>query len=97
MIFLADESVEIHPGLPDEKVLRKARDLKAILITQDKDFGTLIFHKKHASNGVLLVRLPNFHADIKADFVVKAVKSYSREFFNSFAVLSEDEIRIRKL
>jgi len=30
-------------GLPDEKVLQKARELGAILLTRDQDFDRLIF------------------------------------------------------
>lgn len=88
---------EIHPGLADEKVLHKARELKAILVTQDKDFGALVFQQKRVTQGVLLIRLPLLRASAKADLIVKTVKSYSREFPGSFAVLTEDEIRIRKL
>lgn len=35
--------LETHPGAEDEKVLQIANDEKRILITQDKDFGELVY------------------------------------------------------
>ncbi|WEK35114.1 MAG: DUF5615 family PIN-like protein [Candidatus Pseudobacter hemicellulosilyticus] len=34
---------ETTPGITDEQVLQIAYDNKAILITQDKDFGELVY------------------------------------------------------
>lgn len=35
--------VEMEPGLGDERIRRQARELGALLITPDKDFGELVF------------------------------------------------------
>ena len=39
----------------DEDLLKKARELDRLLITRDKDFGTLVFLKKELSPGVIRV------------------------------------------
>ncbi|HZG46394.1 MAG TPA: DUF5615 family PIN-like protein [Allosphingosinicella sp.] len=38
---------EISPGAPDETVLLNAVTAEAVLITLDRDFGELIFSKRH--------------------------------------------------
>jgi predicted nuclease of predicted toxin-antitoxin system len=95
--FQVHSITETQPGLPDERVLQKAHAIKAVLLTQDKDFGTLIFQQKRLTHGVLLIRLPNFHVNIKTGYVIESIKSCLHEFQGAFSVLSENEIRIRKL
>ena len=88
---------EIQPGLPDEDVLARARAAQAILLTHDKDFGALVFQKKYLTTGVLLSRLQDLKAEMKADLMAHAIKTYSDELHGAFAVLTENEFRIRKL
>lgn len=44
------------PSASDEEVLRKAEEENSILITDDKDFGELIFRLSKPSKGVILLR-----------------------------------------
>lgn len=37
---------EDNPSITDDNVLQYAYEQKAILLTEDSDFGELIFHKK---------------------------------------------------
>ena len=43
----------------DEEVLRKAEEGDRILITDDKDFGELVFRLGSPSKGVILLRTSN--------------------------------------
>ena len=88
---------EIQPGLPDEDVLAQAREAQAILLTHDKDFGALVFQKKYLSTGIVLCRLQDLKAARKADLIVEMIRTYSNELSGAFAVLTENEFRIRKL
>ena len=45
------------PGIVDEVVLTQSRSSASVLITADKDFGELVFRRRQATTGVLLVRL----------------------------------------
>ena len=48
-----------HPrALPDEEVLSIALREDRILITNDRDFGELIFRQRLPHSGVILFRLP---------------------------------------
>ena len=56
---------EAHPGAPDDIVLDQATRELRILLTNDKDFGTLAFLQRRASAGVVLLRLPRWRSDRK--------------------------------
>ncbi len=50
-------AAEVLPAEPDEVILRRARDEGRIVVTDDKDFGELVFHRRLSTAGVLLLRL----------------------------------------
>ncbi|MBZ0207381.1 MAG: DUF5615 family PIN-like protein [Flavobacteriales bacterium] len=47
-------------GAHDERVLEIANAGKSVLITEDKDFGDLVFANGSPHSGVLLIRLDGF-------------------------------------
>ena len=47
--------VETCPGSTDDDVLAMAANVGAVLLTQDKDFGELVYRQGQASAGVLLM------------------------------------------
>ncbi len=63
--FLSDEDHDVTaiahehpPSLPDTEVLRIAQAERRILITNDRDFGELVFHRGLPHAGVIYFRLP---------------------------------------
>ena len=48
---------DFQGGLPDIEVLRIARQENCILITNDRDFGELIFRRRLPHAGVIFFRL----------------------------------------
>lgn len=60
---------------PDDKILRFARDKKAILITRDLDFANIILHPFSAHYGVIVLRIPSH-------FKLKHIISLMRLFFS---------------
>jgi predicted nuclease of predicted toxin-antitoxin system len=50
-------AAESFSGDPDEVLLESARREGRILVTDDKDFGELVFHRRLVSQGILLIRL----------------------------------------
>lgn len=51
--------VEVAKGATDEQVLERALSEKRVLITEDRDFGQLVYARGRSSAGVILVR---FHS-----------------------------------
>lgn len=44
---------EMEPGITDEIVLKRANEHNALLITEDKDFGELVFRQQLLHTGVV--------------------------------------------
>ena len=89
--------MESHSGIKDTAVLKIAVAQSALLLTEDKDFGELVFRLHLPHCGVLLVRFPNgFDPDVKAQSVVKTIIEKFEEIDNRFSVLDERRLRIRK-
>jgi predicted nuclease of predicted toxin-antitoxin system len=51
--FAALSIRKIAPGIDDYEVLSLAVSQNAILITQDRDFGELVFKEEHAHKGII--------------------------------------------
>ena len=86
---------EACPGIADDEVLALASDRRSLLITQDKDFGELVFRLGQASSGVLLLRLSGVAADEKAELAVDVLRDHGTELVAAFSVLDKLNLRIR--
>ncbi len=65
---------EIAGGAPDDVVLELARTSGRILLTEDKDFGQLVYADRQATGGVILIRFPARARGSLGITVVKAVR-----------------------
>ena len=92
VLYIAEET----PGLDDEFVLKKAFDEKRLLITQDKDFGELVFRLKHQHCGIILLRLEGIKPKEKAKIVSDVIEKHAPELLDSFSVIQPEIVRIRK-
>lgn len=88
--------LETNRGADDNFVLDMANESKRILITQDKDFGELVFRLRKAHHGVILIRLEGYKPASKAEIVVNMLLEHWTELVGSFAVIQPSLIRIRK-
>jgi predicted nuclease of predicted toxin-antitoxin system len=91
-----DWIAEVFPSASDEEVFLRAATGGAVLVTEDKDFGELVYRRGLAHTGVLLVRLEGLDNAAKAEIVSCAVKDNASEFPGAFAVLSPDSVRVRR-
>ena len=90
VLFVGD----IMPSASDEEIIKKSEEEDRILITDDKDFGELVFRIGRPTKGIILLRIvTNPEKRIKA--LIKLLKTYDVK--NKFIVLREDVVRIRKI
>jgi predicted nuclease of predicted toxin-antitoxin system len=66
----------------DQDLLRKAREMDRLLITRDKDFGSLVFLEEKLLTGVILLRM-----------VPVTVEEVHRELRRLFHEHSEEELK----
>jgi predicted nuclease of predicted toxin-antitoxin system len=48
---------EIAPGVPDSDIVKRADQDHRLLLTEDKDFGELLFRWHQAAPGIVLLRI----------------------------------------
>lgn len=87
---------EYAPASRDDVVLRTAVEMDAVLVTVDKDFGELIFRRGLASRGVVLIRLAGLETQERAMRVAALLRDHSDELTDSFTVITERTVRIRR-
>ena len=105
MRFAVDESTgkkfdaiyigDIFKSATDEIVLSFAEREKRILITDDRDFGELVFRLKRAAYGVILLRLAGYSAEQKIKLLLKVLKKI--KVSGKFVVITGYGLRIRQM
>lgn len=85
---------EVASGAPDEVVLELARTSGRILLTEDKDFGQLVYADRQATGGVILIRFPARARGSLAITVVNAVRSLGPRLLGQFVVIQPGRARL---
>ncbi len=90
--------IELGPrGSLDSFVLAIATAGNALLITNDKDFGELVYHQRLAHTGVLLVRLSKLTLEEEAEAVAQLIEEHRENLLDAFTVIKQrGKPRIRK-
>jgi len=83
-----------NAGLSDKAIIKKAKEENWVIITNDKDFGDLIFRDQHKHCGVILLRLQNERSSNKISCLKKVLEQFFNQIENSFIVVTETNIRI---
>jgi predicted nuclease of predicted toxin-antitoxin system len=84
------------PGSPDPDVLAYACKEERILVTDDKDFGVLVFRLRMPCKGVILIRMSP-KDPVKRFNAIKNILSTKENLQNKFVVLEEKTARIREI
>jgi predicted nuclease of predicted toxin-antitoxin system len=93
-VLLVKESMR---SSPDHKVLRRAVEENRLVITHDKDFGTLAFRwGLPAASGVILFRLAGRNPETDNRRILSVLEQ-AREWGGHFSVVTDDRIRQRPL
>jgi len=74
---------ESHAGSLDRHVLALARDENRLLLTEDKDFGDLVFRSRMEAPGVILLRLGPQDRHLKWGRLETAIKQFGEALFGA--------------
>ncbi len=84
------------PGLPDAEVLAIAHREGRILITDDRDFGELIFSRGWQHSGVIYLRLGEYAPlETKIERVSQVLEHYAEQL-DQFLVVTHSQVRVRR-
>jgi predicted nuclease of predicted toxin-antitoxin system len=87
---------ETTPGIEDTDVLMIAADSNSILLTNDKDFGELIYRDRLASKGVILLRFGKLEIAERIELLLGVLGERESELQGAFTVITSTGVRIRK-
>lgn len=88
--------ININKHLIDEEILNLANSEKRVIITNDKDFGEIVYRQKLISSGIILLRLPDLTDQVKWDIIANV---FSKDLIKvgNFIVITKDKIRVSPL
>ena len=85
---------ESSPGVEDHVVIDLAIHERRMVITEDKDFGQLVYAEGRATGGVLLLRFPARARALMAQSTVTLLKQRRERLVGRFVVLQPGRVRI---
>lgn len=80
-------------GMTDDDILSKAFTENWILITNDKDFGEMVFREQRRHHGVILLRLDDERATNKIVVLKHLLENYAEQLPEEFVVATETKVR----
>jgi predicted nuclease of predicted toxin-antitoxin system len=84
---------EVSPRENDDDVRERAVSDDRLLITEDKDFGQLVYAAARQTGGVILIRFPARVRANLADSVVEMVRQRGHRLIGNFTVLQPGRVR----
>jgi predicted nuclease of predicted toxin-antitoxin system len=88
---------EFARRLDDSDVVDLAMREERILMTEDKDFGQLVYARGYGSHGVILLRYPAVTRQRLPGDVVKLVNEKREALYRSFVVVEPGRFRVASL
>jgi predicted nuclease of predicted toxin-antitoxin system len=83
-------------SLRDREILEIARREKRIIITNDKDFGELVYRSLLQHHGVILFRMGDESLQLKLALLDRLLIEFSDRLEASFVVVTENKLRFRR-
>ncbi|MBI3467079.1 MAG: DUF5615 family PIN-like protein [Planctomycetes bacterium] len=84
-------------GAGDEAVLRQAAVEQRVLLTEDKDFGELVFRLGLPVHGIVLLRMNPADSGAKLARLRQVLGQYASRLPGSFVVVDRSKTRFRPL
>ena len=86
---------DLPPGLPDTDVLAQATKSRRILVTDDRDFGELVFRRRQHHVGVIYLRLgPGADLALKTERLGHVLAQHADQL-DQFLVVTRHDVRFR--
>jgi predicted nuclease of predicted toxin-antitoxin system len=80
----------------DSELIEQAHRENRILLTEDKDFGWLVFASHSVSAGVILIRFPGNARKKLGSSVVELVEQKGKELKDAFVVMQPGQVRFSR-
>jgi predicted nuclease of predicted toxin-antitoxin system len=94
--YEVDSIAELSLGASDLDVLARASRQSSVLITEDKDFGELVFRRKQPNPSVVLLRLSGLTRQRRIAIAVQVFADRAADFAGAFTVVTDAGVRVRR-
>ena len=88
--------IEAMPGADDGAVIERASRERRIFLTEDADFGQLVYAAGKPTAGVILLRFPTTARTILPKLMVDIVAEHGEKLSGRFAVIQPGRLRFSK-
>ena len=88
---------EISPRATDIDVMNRAERDHRLLLTEDKDFGDLVFRQARPVPGIVLIRIVAMQRQCKAERLTVAIERFGETLFGRYTVIEQARFRMRPL
>ncbi len=93
VLYAAEDRVQT----PDHDLLNEAETQGKVILTEDLDFGELIFRDRLNSHGVILMRMESSPSSLRLSRLQKAWATIEKNLPGKFLVLTKSKLRVRAL
>ncbi|MES2196724.1 MAG: DUF5615 family PIN-like protein [Pseudomonadota bacterium] len=93
VLYIAESAA----GSSDADVISLALRENRLLLTEDKDFGDLVFRRQRTVPGVVLMRTDFDNPMRKALRLQATITRYGEELFGRYTVVEDGRVRSRRL
>ena len=84
-------------GISDEEVLELAVSDHRVIVTEDKDFGELVFRLRRGLPGVILMRFVGFDVPERHGRIKRLVERYGTDLYGRYVVVTPRQFRVRSM
>lgn len=85
--------LEIDKQMPDDEVCALANKEERIILTNDKDFGEIVFFQRKVVYGVILVRIKGQDVEEKIVRLGNLLARHSDKIINHFVIITKEKFR----
>ena len=83
-------------SIADKNVLEIANEMQCLLLTEDRDFGELVYRFNQPHHGIVYVKIKGLERKVKIERIVSIILKYYEQLSHSFTVITNDRMKIRK-
>ena len=83
-------------GTSDVSILAQACAQDRIIVTGDRDFGTMVFRERRAHRGVVLLRLDDDRPLAKIAVLRRLLEAHAADIPGAFVVVTATQVRIAR-
>jgi len=85
--------IETAPGTVDEVVIEMAAREDRIFLTEDRDFGQLVYAATKSTPGVILLRFPSSMRSQLPAVILDLIEQHSEKLAHHFVVVQPGRVR----